>query len=308
MTTLVLGNEHLQLAILPGLGGGIARFDALMRDGRKVSVMRPSHGIGDRLPADPNLLACYPLLPWSNRIGQGRFEFEGRTVEVPRTRDDEPLPIHGHAWLAPWQLVSASPTVAVLTHVHADGPFRYTAWQSFALDGKRLSVQLAVRNEGERLPFGLGLHPFFPRTPATTLRAPASVQWHAGEDHLPTTARRPAAPANFGSAARLADGLNHAFGGWDGRAALHWPEHGLRLAIEADADRYVLYTPAGADFFCFEPVDHPINAHNLPGGARANGLTPLHTGQSLARRFRFTVAPMAAASASAMDAIDKEST
>ena len=49
----------------------------------------------------------------------------------------------------------------------------------------------------------------------------------------------------------------------------------------------MLYTPAGEDFFCFEPVDHPINAVHLPGGAVANGMTLLAAGESLERAFAF---------------------
>ena len=51
----------------------------------------------------------------------------------------------------------------------------------------------------------------------------------------------------------------------------------------------MLYTPPGEDFFCFEPVDHPINAMNLPGGAAAHGMTMLARGERLTRSFRFTV-------------------
>lgn len=51
----------------------------------------------------------------------------------------------------------------------------------------------------------------------------------------------------------------------------------------------MLYTPPGEDFFCFEPVDHPINAVNLPGGATAHGMTLLAPGERLTRRFAFTV-------------------
>jgi aldose 1-epimerase len=68
-----------------------------------------------------------------------------------------------------------------------------------------------------------------------------------------------------------------------------WPKRHLSLTIAADTDYYVLYTPAGKDFFCFEPVDHPINAMNLPGGATANGMTVLTRGERLTRQFTFTV-------------------
>jgi len=59
--------------------------------------------------------------------------------------------------------------------------------------------------------------------------------------------------------------------------------------VSATTSRYVLYTPAQYDFFCFEPVDHTINAHNLPGQPQDHGLTILGTGQSLQRGYQFIV-------------------
>jgi aldose 1-epimerase len=63
----------------------------------------------------------------------------------------------------------------------------------------------------------------------------------------------------------------------------------VSLAIEADMGYYILYAPAGRDFFCFEPVDHAVNAHNLPRGVARNGLTILVPGQTLCRRVVFRV-------------------
>jgi hypothetical protein len=68
------------------------------------------------------------------------------------------------------------------------------------------------------------------------------------------------------------------FDGWPGRARIAWPARGVALEIEADMDYFILYIPAGRDLFCFEPVDHPINAHNLPGRP---GLTVVAPGATL---------------------------
>ena len=47
--------------------------------------------------------------------------------------------------------------------------------------------------------------------------------------------------------------------------------------------QYVVFSPAGdADFFCFEPVSHPVDAFNLPGPPAAHGLRVLEPGESLA--------------------------
>ena len=61
--------------------------------------------------------------------------------------------------------------------------------------------------------------------------------------------------------------INNAFIGWDGRAKIVWPDRALSLEIAAEPpiSTYIVYSPAfDADFFCFEPVTHPVDAHNHP--------------------------------------------
>ena len=85
------------------------------------------------------------------------------------------------------------------------------------------------------------------------------------------------------------DCIDHAFVGWPGEASVHGPRRRLRLDLAADAGNFVLFTPQDANFFCFEPVDHAIDAVHLPGGAAAHGMTVLAPGEGMQRRYRFTV-------------------
>ena len=289
MPTLRLENRALRADVLPEAGGGLLRFDWL-GDGDVVPIFRP--GEVDAALQDPRTLACFPLVPWSNRIGGGRFTFEGRVVEVPLTREGEPYPLHGHGWLMPWRVVSQTAASVELAAVVDSGqPFRYAARLRYTLSASSLHVLLSVRNEGTPLPFGLGLHPFFPRTPDVRLQARASAMWQAAPDHLPTVLQAPPADADFHKLRPLAAAadINHSFEGWDGHAEIVWPDRRLSLSIAADTSRYVLYMPADSDFFCFEPVDHAINAHNLPGLPQDHGLTLLGGGQSMQRSYQFTV-------------------
>ncbi|MDS0808541.1 aldose epimerase family protein, partial [Burkholderia cenocepacia] len=208
------------------------------------------------------------------------------------TRRDEPLPIHGDGWLARWQVDDATDTSLQLSLDRTAGaPYAFRAIQSFELDDATLSIALTIENAGRaRLPFGLGVHPFLVRDAATELAAAAGGLWLSGADFLPV--RHVSVPPawQFGVAYPLpATLVNHAFTGWGGHATVSWPRRRLSLTVAADADAYVLYTPPGEDFFCFEPVDHPINAVNLPGGAAAHGMTLLAPGERLTRRFAFTV-------------------
>ncbi|HWW07960.1 hypothetical protein [Collimonas sp.] len=170
-------------------------------------------------------------------------------------------------------------------------PYSYTASMTYQLDGAAMLVTLQVRNTGTvTLPFGLGLHPWMPRSADVQLRAAAPHVWLSGEDYLPLRQGPTPAQWDFARCQILPDHLvNHAFSGWDGHAEIWWPELRLCLTLDAEAQYYILYTPVGADYFCFEPVDHAINAHNLAGGPMLNGLTLLAPQQQLQRRYRFGV-------------------
>ncbi|RDU94648.1 aldose 1-epimerase [Trinickia dinghuensis] len=290
---LTLANEQLRVDVAPALGGGMTRFDWHGDGSVPTPIFRGCPSA--QADTDPNALACYPLVPYSNRIGGARFQFEGREFVVPRNRTSEPLPIHGDGWLRAWRVVERGDTHATLALERERAkPYAYRATLRYALDDATLSVTLAVENAGsEPMPFGLGLHPFLARDGDTRLSAAADGLWVPGPDWLPVR-HVPVPPAwTFGVAYPLPDALvNHAFTQWSGRAAVVWPRKRLSLTIEGDADYYVLYTPPGEDFFCFEPVDHPINAVNLPGGACEHGMTVLAPGETLEREFRFTVEPV----------------
>ena len=283
---LTLSTPALRLELAPGIGGGIARFDCLC-DGQPVPLFRAP---GSGRVSDPTELACFPLVPFSNRIGQGRFEFGGRTVEIEPNRADEAGPIHGSGWLRAWRVESVSETHASLSLIERGAPYAFYAAQHFELIDTTLRVRVEVENRGKSaMPFGLGLHPYLPRTPQTLLLAPATGVWMAARNWLSTRHLRTPAAYGYGIAYPLPGAMvNHAFTGWTGRARVLWPERGLALDIEADSDVYLLYTPSAKDWFCFEPVDHPVDAVNLPGGAAAHGMTVLAPGERLERRYRFS--------------------
>ena len=286
---VTLSNAQLRLDVAPSLGGGITRFD-WRSDGALVPIFRRCRHVA--ADTDPNQLACYPLLPYSNRIGRGQFDVGGRRIDVPRNRAAEPLPIHGDGWLDHWQVAAIDRDSVRLTLDRSEGkPYAYRATQTYALEGPSLVITLEIENTGrDALPFGLGIHPFLVRDAQTELSAAAAGLWLQGGDWLPVR-HVPAPPAwQFGVAYPLPQTIvNHAFTGWSGQAAVVWPKRRLSLTVAAETDYYVLYAPPGEDFFCFEPVDHPINAMNLPGGALAHGMTMLARGECLSRWFRFTV-------------------
>lgn len=291
MEVVTLRNAHLHAQVLPSIGGALARLDALS-DGSPRALLRayeiePSAGAPDPTPSQ---LACFPLLPWSNRIGNGGFHFEGRRVDLARNRAGEPCPIHGEGWQLAWQIETQSPScVGLLLDRRGRTPFSYLARLTYTLIGPVLQVRLEVCNYSDyALPFGLGLHPWLPRTDGVLLRAAARATWQRGANGLPAAAIAIPEDWDFSRLRPLPTRtIDNVFSGWDGVADIVWSETGQRLRICADMGYYIVYTGPGADFFCFEPVDHMINAHNLAGGPASHGLSLLQPGQSLVRTVRF---------------------
>jgi aldose 1-epimerase len=294
-----LRSAELEALVLPEAGGGLAAFDWIAA-GRRVALMRA-------LPAgitnpDPNLLACYPLVPWSNRIGHGRFEFGGRVYSIALNHPKQQYPIHGEGWLRPWNTIARDDMRVTLRLDRSNGfPFVYSAQLSYTLDANALAIELAVENRGgEPMLYGLGLHPWFERTPRVTLHAPAKGMWLGGPDVLPVSHDAPPADADFSQPTPLPRRLlDNCFTGWNGAAVIAWEDRGVALEITSDPrlDYYVCFCPVGKDLFCFEPVTHPIDAFNLPAPHARAGLQVLAPGAGMSMRATMRARSIPSASA-----------
>jgi aldose 1-epimerase len=282
MDQLLLRAGPAGLALAPALGGAVLGY--WWEDGGQ-------HRDWLRLPAagavEPYQLSAFPLVPYSNRIRDGRFSFGGRSVQLPLNRPPEPHAIHGHGWQAAWQPVAVDETAAELEYRHPAGawPWPYRARQRFVLAPERLTVELSLTNEGDSaMPAGLGWHPYFVRTPEATLSASVRGMWLTDAETMPTMLVAPVTPDPAAGLAVDRVPLDNCFVGWDHRARLEWPEWGAALVMTASPplDCLVVFTPPGRPFFCAEPVSHVTDAINLAaGGRRDTGLRTLAPGESL---------------------------
>jgi aldose 1-epimerase len=272
--------------LAPAAGGAVVRYwDD--REGRAVDWLRPTPDEALR-DDDPYEVSAFPLVPYSNRIRDGRFEVGGRSVALPLNRAAEPHSIHGHGWQAEWRVVEATDAEARLEYRHAPDawPWDYHCTQRFRLTPSNLTVELALANLSDSaMPAGLGWHPYFPRTPRARITAEVRAVWLTDAQMMPTALISSPVTADLArgvAADELA--LDNCFTGWSRRAAIEWPEIGTRLVMTAESplDFLVLYTPRGRPFFCAEPVSHSTDAFNLAAAGRADvGARLLPPGESL---------------------------
>ncbi len=290
------------LGLVPTLGGSVAawQIDDPQGPDSRLDLWRPWDGV----TPDLYRMASFAMVPWSNRISGGGFSHAGQFHPMQPNRAGEPYPIHGDGWLQPWSLhQTAEDTVEMrLESVRfGGGPYEYVCVQTFRLVEGGLDQSVVVTHRGAQpLPYGLGLHPWFPRTSDTRISAPVRGVWLSGSDPLPTELTADFPPGwdlNAGISAH-GDLIDNAYVGWGGSACIEWPERGLQLtahmpgfARDGGEDRHfcLIYRPPAGPAFCFEPITQPIDAFHQPG---MPGLRVLSQGERLELGVQWRFGPM----------------
>ena len=287
---LTLRAGALEVQLLPAIGGSIVRFDRVA-DGARQPLLRGVDGeIGDVLEA-----ACFPLVPYVNRIRGGAFTCDGRTVSLSLNSPGDPSPMHGQGWRAAWEVAAAGADQATLSYRHAAGewPWDYQATQRFVLDEQGLSLELACRNlSPERMPCGLGFHPYYPCDPDTVLDAAVASAWTVDAAVLPVANVPATGRYDLGARRICGQGLDNGFDGWSGEASITWPGEPASLRLSSpDAGRFQVYSPPTGGLFVAEPVQQANAALNAPQSEwPALGLTMLEQGEVVRLHARFDIA------------------
>jgi aldose 1-epimerase len=262
-SVLTLASGSLEMSLQPAVGGAIGRLD-YVRDGGRTPVLRP----GPIPLQNIREAACFPLIPFANRIRGGCFQFRGREVRLPAKFPGEPLPIHGQGGLAEWRVDSSSAKEAVLAFHHPsdEWPWAYEARQHFTLGDDYLNVRLTCRNaSGEQMPCGLGLHPGFNCGAKTRIQTSVEEVWAVDEDVLPVERLPATGRYDIADSPICSRDLNNGYGGWSGRAIFTDPEWPFELELSSPDARFLqIYSPVGTGSFDAEPVSHANAALNAP--------------------------------------------
>lgn len=214
----------------------------------------------------PLAYACFPLVPYANRIANGRWP-GGPAQALRPNLDGQVHPLHGLGWLSNWVVTRQSDNGVRLSFTHENGPgwpYPFFAEQRLRLTTNGLIIVLAMTNRDTApRPAGLGLHPYFRRQRDTRVQFAADAVMHSDHDCLPSG--QTMAASQLGDFAN-ADGLkavtiDHCYTGWRQAATISDTLGKIHLFARGTPFLH-LYAPPVDDILCLEPVSHGPNAHN----------------------------------------------
>jgi aldose 1-epimerase len=167
------------------------------------------------------------LIPWPNRIVDGRYAFDGAERQLPLTEPERGHALHGLAvWLDFGIAEQSEDAVTLTTMVEAQEgyPHRIEVTVEYRLGADGLTCTTTGRNRGpSRAPFGTAPHPYLSAGPEQvdewTLTLPASRLMETDERLSPLAVEEVDPARDFRAGKRLGDlQLDTAFTGLE-RAA-----------------------------------------------------------------------------------------
>jgi aldose 1-epimerase len=178
---LTLGGQR---AVVVEVGGGLRSYSAggsELLDGYTVDELSMS-GRGQ------------VLVPWPNRIQDGRYDFDGRDYQLALTEPAHGNAIHGLVRWSAWSVAEQEPDRVVLKHVlhpQPGYPFTLAVRIEYALSESGLSVRTTATNVGrDACPYGAGAHPYLTvgteTVDAVALQAPGGTALESDERGIPT--------------------------------------------------------------------------------------------------------------------------
>jgi aldose 1-epimerase len=135
------------------------------------------------------------LLPWPNRLADGRYTFRGQELQLPIDEVSRRNAIHGLTRWSSWSVANLQADRAQMEytiHPRPGYPFTLQLSIEYRLSDTGLTVRTTARNRGATaLPFGAGQHPYLTvgtsLVDSATLHVPAERRLELDPDRrLPT--------------------------------------------------------------------------------------------------------------------------
>ncbi len=154
------------------------------------------------------------LMPWPNRLAEGRYEFAGRRHQAPITEPDKGNALHGLARWLTWRVERHETSLARLAldlYPRPGYPFALRIAIEYAVTPYAVRVTSEATNAGaSAAPYAQGFHPYLsmgtPAIDGCTLEVPAATWLTTDERQIPI-GRSPVAgsPYDFRTARPIGD-------------------------------------------------------------------------------------------------------
>ncbi len=263
MSLITLSNSDFEVVINPSLGGSIVAYNWLSHPNGLVPILRDAKTATSVLDA-----SNFPLVPFSNRVKKGAFDWQGQKYNIPLNFHPETSAIHGQGWQNSWLVVESTETFLHISFEMTtnEWPFAYIAEQRFTLHNDGLHHELSITNTDKKtMPSGLGFHPYFVRTPKAKMYADVDKMWAVDDKCLPTELVNVPVGINQEGVLVNEQVLDNGFTQFAQKADIVLPELATKVALTASENCKfaVIFTPKDENFFCIEPVSHCTDAINL---------------------------------------------
>lgn len=296
-----------EVVILPSLGNTVVKFTTTLA-GEALEVIEgpPDY---ETLEENPILYGNPILFPFPNRIRNGKFEYQGKSYSLTINEPERGHAIHGLVYTRPWQVsdMGASDADGAWVTCLFDSrdfpelkdsfPSSFTLTYTYRLKDGALINEFTAQNVGdERMPYGFGVHPWFPAPLSSKgsraecrLHAPVDRIWELDAGLVPLGERiKPQPQRDLSRGPRLGaeeyddvySDLRATSGTSESRLAD--PATGAEVVVTADQSfrELVIYAPHHRDVVCIEPYTCTTDAFNLEARGIDAGMRELDPGQS----------------------------
>ncbi len=274
----VLQTSQLQAVVDPEHGASILAL--FVRKGPEWLPLMPDV----RLPGSDLKASSFLMIPYSNRIADGQFNFGGHAYQL---LNGEKHAIHGDVRDRHWEVDLLSMTRIRCTFFSADHkninwPWPFEVHAEYEVRENLFSARLTLWNRGDSaMPAGLGWHPYFNRQLGNEpedvyLQAHINgIYPDANDNRLPSGPPEPPSAARDFSeekAIKSDDFFDICCTGYSGGGHIRWQKSGVTAAFYCtpECTHLVAYNPTSKPYFAVEPVTNANNGVNLFDQAEMN--------------------------------------
>jgi aldose 1-epimerase len=147
---------------------------------------------------------CHTLVPWPNRVQDGKWSWHGVDQQLALTEPEQHNAIHGLVRWMPWSVVDRSDSAVTLgctSHPQPGYPWTIEVRNHWSLSDGGLTVETTIVNHSDTAaPVAAGFHPYItagtPTIDTAVLTLPGATRLPTGPQQIPT-GREPVAGTDF---------------------------------------------------------------------------------------------------------------